>query len=433
MGLRSWFGGTWLRGTGSSSQAASAPVAPAAPPVVADPGWRALPPVQRVLAEGAQPVARLGDFAGSLATWQSPRMLSGLEHGRGPSAPAGSVAGIVDVAGGAPGPTSLPASPGDVVPLHGGSAARAAGVEVVQRSVRFAPSRASVQRVLSSGGSGAGEHREPSRSESFDAGPFAAAADVEPSGATPFGSEPSAAGSSPGPAGAEPSSSKSPSSSGSPSSGESSASAQPGFPTNGTAVGTYPTKVPLVGKPTSDESGASVVAQRSVAAWPTVAASPTVTASPTLGDTPLQRTLADPPTPRPVGAGPTLPQLPVVPDLASVQTLVTAPPQPTARPALPVVAVGASLQRSVTSTGTVANGPATSTTSAFDARPADVRPLDVGVAEDAAHTGDSSAIAASSSDDGPSPTSLPSAIPTPPAATGHAPLLADAPDRKSVV
>ena len=63
-----------------------------------------MPPLQRVLADGTQPVARLGDFAGSLATWQSPRMLTGLEHGRDSSAPAGTVTGIVDAAAGAPGP-----------------------------------------------------------------------------------------------------------------------------------------------------------------------------------------------------------------------------------------------------------------------------------------------------------------------------------------
>ncbi len=45
-------------------------------------------------------------------------MLTGLEHGRGPSAPQGTVAGIVDAVGGAPGLTSLPAGgAGDVVPL----------------------------------------------------------------------------------------------------------------------------------------------------------------------------------------------------------------------------------------------------------------------------------------------------------------------------
>ena len=102
MGLWSWLRESW---SGSSSEDSPVPTAaPARAPAPApDPGWRALPPVQRTLGDGAQPVARLGDFAGSLTTWQSPRMLTGLEHGRGPSAPQGTVAGIVDAVGGAPG------------------------------------------------------------------------------------------------------------------------------------------------------------------------------------------------------------------------------------------------------------------------------------------------------------------------------------------
>src|SRR6185503_5799037 len=93
---------SWLRGSpdaGGRPQPAE-PVSPvdraAAAAPAADPGWRALPPVQRVLADGAPSVARLADFDKSLATWQSPGVLTALEHGRGPSAPPGSVAGIVD-------------------------------------------------------------------------------------------------------------------------------------------------------------------------------------------------------------------------------------------------------------------------------------------------------------------------------------------------
>ena len=110
MGLWSWLPASWSRPVPARSRrpAGSRRTARARPG--ADPGWRALPPVQRTLGDGAQPVARLGDFAGSLATWQSPRMLTGLEHGRGPSAPPGTVAGIVDAVGGAPGLTSLPAA-----------------------------------------------------------------------------------------------------------------------------------------------------------------------------------------------------------------------------------------------------------------------------------------------------------------------------------
>src|SRR5688500_4242750 len=113
MGLWSWLRDSW---SGSSSGGSPAPTAAPAPAPAPDPRWRALPPVQRTRGDGAQPVARLGAFAGNLATWQSPRMLTGLEHGRGPSAPQGTVAGIVDAVGGAPGLTSLPAAAGDVVP-----------------------------------------------------------------------------------------------------------------------------------------------------------------------------------------------------------------------------------------------------------------------------------------------------------------------------
>ena len=81
------------------------------------------------MADGARPVAGLGEFAGSLATWQNPRLLTQLELGRGSSAPAGTVTGIVDTASGPPGPTSLP--PSDSVPLLGGSSGRATTGDVV--------------------------------------------------------------------------------------------------------------------------------------------------------------------------------------------------------------------------------------------------------------------------------------------------------------
>jgi len=83
---------------------------------------------------------------------------------------------------------------------------------------------------------------------------------------------------------------------------------------------------------------------------------------PVLGATPLPRTLAEPPTmlQRSVDApGRPLSQLPVLGDATPVQSFVTAPPPPTARPALPVVpvadgvvqrAVGATTDRP-TSTG----------------------------------------------------------------------------------
>ena len=150
MGLWSWLQTSW---SGPSRPEPAAPPVPAdcGPAAARDPGWRALPPVQRTLGDGAQPVARLGDFAGSLATWQSPRMLTELEHGRGTSAPAGTVAGIVDPVGGSPGLTSLPASAVQsvAVPLADGSSGSTAADGVVQRSVRFDRPGGAVQRALS--------------------------------------------------------------------------------------------------------------------------------------------------------------------------------------------------------------------------------------------------------------------------------------------
>src|SRR5690349_16870076 len=138
MGLWSWLRGVREPDTGGDS----APGLPsggvpsgrdgAAP--VSDPGWRALPPVQRTLADGVRPVARLGDFGGSLATWQSPRMLRELEHGRGPSAPSGSALGIVDATSGPPGVAELPVAG---VPLSTLTAPTQPGTAPVQREVRF--------------------------------------------------------------------------------------------------------------------------------------------------------------------------------------------------------------------------------------------------------------------------------------------------------
>ena len=125
---------SWLRG--ASRPDTSAPSLPsgekpsgrdaAAPP--SDPGWRALSPVQRTLAGGVHPVARLGDLAGSLATWQSPRMLTELEHGRGPSAPSGSAVGIVDATPGPPGVAELPVAGVPLSPLTAPSLPRAGDV-----------------------------------------------------------------------------------------------------------------------------------------------------------------------------------------------------------------------------------------------------------------------------------------------------------------
>ena len=117
-----------------------------------DPGWRALPPVQRTLADGVHSVARLGDFAGSLATWQSPRMLTELEHGRGPSAPSGSAVGIVDATPGPPGVAELPVAGVPLSPLTTPSLPGSATAPV-QREVRFdPPGRTALQTALSAAG-----------------------------------------------------------------------------------------------------------------------------------------------------------------------------------------------------------------------------------------------------------------------------------------
>src|SRR6476659_7554895 len=156
MGLWSWLRGVSAPDTGRTSP----PALPsggtpsghdaAAPP--SDPGWRALPPVQRTLADGVHPVARLGDFGGSLATWQSPRMLTELEHGRGPSAPSGSAVGIVDATPGPTGVAELPVAGVPLSPLTTPSLPGSATAPV-QREVRFdPPGRTALQTALSAAG-----------------------------------------------------------------------------------------------------------------------------------------------------------------------------------------------------------------------------------------------------------------------------------------
>ena len=108
--------------------------------------------MQRTLADGVHPVARLGDFAGSLATWQSPRMLTELEHGRGPSAPSGSAVGIVDATPGPPGVAELPVAGVPLSPLTTPSLPGSATAPV-QREVRFdPPGRTALQTALSAAG-----------------------------------------------------------------------------------------------------------------------------------------------------------------------------------------------------------------------------------------------------------------------------------------
>ena len=444
---------SWLRGSTPAAPATPAAV-PTPAPTAADPGWRAVPPVQRVLADGAPSVAGLGGFAASLATWQSPRTLTGLEHGRGPSAPAGTVAGIVDAASGAPGPTTLAASP-TLVPLHGGSSGGAADAGVVQRSVRFdGPRRATVQRAVepaagdglgggfastSAGGPYADERSEfvggPSAAGSFADVPFgsgSAWSGPEPSGAgssvVPAGSQPSGAAPSGEPAGAEPSgatwsgatwsgatssdaASTGATSFGTPASGATSSGTTASDAASSGPVGSLPQQSEPVGPP--------VVAQRSAADRPSAT-------TPTLGGTPLQRTLADASTPPRAPAssgGRSLPQLPVVPDRAVTHSFVTAPPQPSARAALPVVA---DLQRSVGSTVGVSSTAAVPTaTPDLGTRSADALPVTVlpsGSAVDVHTNAGAGPVVGTPA----SPTTDPAAS-VDPVPTGSAPLLADAP------
>ena len=177
--------------------------------------------------------------------------------------------------------------------------------------------------------------------------------------------------------------------------------------------------------PLPGETGSTpLAAQRSVAD-----AGDPVTAAPTLGATPLQRTLADPPAP--VGpAGQALPQLPVVPEQVVARSFVMAPPPPTARPALPVVAgssAGEYLQRSAaTSPGapaTSASASATPTTAALDA--GRTAPGLVGGAPDAAGPSPVAGAASARPDAGAS--GLMSTAAAPPNPPGRAPLLADVP------
>ena len=319
MGLWSWLREPWSRPEAAQVSTPTAPVdrAPAAAP---DPGWRALPPIQRTLADGVHSAARLGDFAGSLTTWQTPRMLSELEHGRGPSAPSGSAVGIVDAVAGAPGFTQLAAAgvPLTALPRSGTSAA-------VQREVRFDPPRGAValQRAMSEAG-----------------GPSATVAAP--------------------PAGVLPSSAVTP-----PAVPRSDGLASPGVPvapavhtpvsagTTEPVVEGVPVGPPPSADPSPDPTSTSYAADAPVEpSEPAVQRSAADTGAstrvadqpgPILGSTPLQSPLGGSPAvlQRSAGsAGRALPQLPVVPDRPAVHSFVTAPPPPTARPDLPIVSGG---------------------------------------------------------------------------------------------
>ncbi len=381
MGLWSWLRGVSEPDTGGTS----APGLPsggepsgrdaAAPP--SDPGWRALPPVQRTLADGVHSVARLGDFAGSLATWQSPRMLTELEHGRGPSAPSGSAVGIVDATPGPPGVAELPVAGVPLSPLTTPSLPGSATAPV-QREVRFDPPGRTALQTGAVGGRRVGFRRAACRSAARRADRRAAvgrivdvvgcarpaAGGARPhcrlrrrvSGRRPWGCRRPARRH---PARLHP--------------------ARPGRhrPDRRPVIPPWATPVPR--HPTRWRRPSTV--RRS----PNAPSRTRIPAGPVLGATPLPRTLAEPPTmlQRSVDApGRPLSQLPVLADATPVRSFVTAPPPPTARPALPVVPVGDGVvQRAVgsmtdrpTSTGagsSVADGAAPVTTSgdAHAARP----------------------------------------------------------------
>jgi hypothetical protein len=292
-------------------------------------------------------------------------MLTELAHGRGPSAPSGSAVGIVDATPGPPGVAELPVAGVPLSPLTT-STLPGSATAPVQREVRFdQPAGLVVQRALSAAsesGSGAesagrllGSPAVVQRSE----GPSSGTAGLSPVAA----SRPPAPEASVGSAavGVPPAGSSASSSSAS-SSGPSSTGPTAGDP----AVGD-------TGSPAPD-SVAEAVDGPSVAPRSVVDPDP---GRPVLGATPLPRTLAEPPAmlQRSVDApGRPLSQLPVLVEATPVRSFVTAPPPPTARPALPVVPAGDGVvQRTVgsttdrpTSTGagsSVADGAAPVTTS----------------------------------------------------------------------
>ncbi len=372
--------------------------------------------MQRSLGDGVHPVARLGDFAGSLATWQSPRMLTELAHGRGPSAPSGSAVGIVDATPGPPGVAELPVAGVPLSPLTT-STLPGSATAPVQREVRFdQPAGLVVQRALSAAsesGSGAesagrllGSPAVVQRSE----GPSSGAAGLSPVAASALPAPEASVGSAA--VGVPPAGSSASSSSAS-SSGPSSTGPTAGDPTVGDTGSSAPDSV-------AEAVDGPPVAPRSVA--------DPDPGRPVLGATPLPRTLAEPPAmlQRSVDApGRPLSQLPVLVDATPVRSFVTAPPPPTARPALPVVPAGDGVvQRAVgsmtdrpTSTGagsSVADGAAPVTTSgdAHDGPGPAGTPAAATAASAAevAHTGSS-----------------PSGTPSLPDAPERAPLLADAP------
>lgn len=255
-------------------------------------------------------------------------MLTDLEHGRGPSAPSGSAVGIVDATPGPPGVAELPVAGVPLTPLTTPSLPGSVTAPV-QREVRFDPAgRTALQTALSAAGDPVCT-RQP-------AGPLVGAPTVvqrSESSTSPVTLPTPPAPSAPAAAGVPPA--------GSVSSG-SSVPTSTGPTPGGPAVGDTGSPAPAAVAQAVD---GPPVAQRSVA--------DPDPGGPVLGATPLPRTLAAATMlQRSVDAlGRLLSRLPVLADTTPVRSFVTAPPPPTARPALPVVPVGDGVvQRAVGST-----------------------------------------------------------------------------------
>ena len=99
--MQHWWGGS------DSAEKRSVPTTPA---VAAEPAWRTLPPIQRVVTS-TPAVAPLHTFASSLVTAQNPSFLATLGHSLDLAGPSGQVHGLAE-----PVPTTYAAA--DPLPLH---------------------------------------------------------------------------------------------------------------------------------------------------------------------------------------------------------------------------------------------------------------------------------------------------------------------------
>ncbi|KJY24496.1 hypothetical protein VR46_42365, partial [Streptomyces sp. NRRL S-444] len=97
-------------------------------------GWSALPPIQRVTAGAAGPVAESG-FGGRLTTWQDPSFRGTLSHAVLDGAPGGLVKGVLTASAKPSSGLELPSLTLPVV-AYGETADLAAGALPVQRAVQ---------------------------------------------------------------------------------------------------------------------------------------------------------------------------------------------------------------------------------------------------------------------------------------------------------